>query len=274
MRTCGSIPSPVGLRPGDHLCWVYDDPGRFATDVVAFLREGLDHGERIAVVADAPVADTLVALRPLGDVDELVRHGTLAVSSATGTYAGHHAPAESQVDRYAAMTEAALTDGYRGLRVAADITPLVTDPAGRRAFARYEHLIDRYMADHPFTALCGYDERVVGDYAGEVAHLHPAGNRADLPFRLISGRAGSVRVAGEVDALSAAAFRSALGHVVEPDAALLLVDGAELTFIDHRGLFALAEAAPHVELVTRFSGAATLVELLGLQPSVKVRVEG
>lgn len=273
MRTCGSIPSPVGLRPGDHLCWVYDDPDRFAADVVAFLQEGLDRSERIAVVTDAPVADTMAALRPLGDVGELVRHGTLAVSSVTEAYPGHHAPAETQVDRYAALTDAALADGYRGLRVAADITPLVADPAGRRAFARYEHLIDRYMAAHPFTALCGYDERVVGGYADEIAHLHPAGNRADLPFRLVGGPAGSVRVAGEVDALSAAAFRSALGHVVEPDAAHLLVDGADLTFIDHRGLFALAAAAPQVELVTRFSGAATLVELLGLQPSVKVQVE-
>jgi hypothetical protein len=43
-----------------------------------------------------------------------------------------------------------------------DGTMRVVDPVRRDRFVRYEHLVDRFCLDHPFTGLCALDATVVG----------------------------------------------------------------------------------------------------------------
>lgn len=244
-----------------------------------FLLAGLTAGEQVWYVSAEPdpVADRL---RTEPEFRDALRTGAARLVPLGSAYSCDHVvdPA-TQVRAYARATEAALAAGHTGLRVAADATALVRGPAQRDAFARYEHLVDRYMRAHPMSAMCAYDRRVLDDQAiAELACLHPRTNVDDVLFRLYAdgpGDSGAALV-GELDASNHELFRTAL-HRADPCPVdgRLVVDATNLRFIDHRNLIHLrdharARGAVAVLRASR-SPAARIAELLDL-PGLAVEV--
>src|SRR5215213_4082779 len=139
-----------------------------------------------------------------------------------------------------AATERALADGFRGLRVSADGTELVRTPQQRDAMARYEFQVGRYMTGHPLTALCGFSTSIGEDAATEMASLHAAG-ASDMPgFHVFGCADGAIGLAGEFDQVTVAAFRRVLSSLrMEADVGGVVVDMAEVRFLDHRLLLTL-----------------------------------
>ena len=247
-----------------HVCFGYDDPADFVAGARAFLAEGLRAGERVCLVG--PAVDDL-------DLDG-VEHASVEDLYPPGTVIDPPA----QVAAYAARTAEALAAGYTGFRVAADATPLVRGPEQLRAFARYEHLVDRYMTTHPYSALCAYDRGALGgDTVARLACLHPGGTDP-TPFRLYAcpPAHGSAALTGELDFAGHDLFPEALesAHVQPLDGALVF-DAGGLTFVDHHAVLALADHARRRRLpaVLREAppAAARLVGLLGID-AVRVRV--
>jgi anti-anti-sigma regulatory factor len=183
-----------------------------------------------------------------------------------------------QVRAYATATDEAVAAGYTGLRVVADATSLVRTPAQLDAFARYEHLIDRYMRTRPMSAICGYDRRELGDRTiAELACMHPETNADEVLFRLYACPPGdgSATLTGELDPTTAQLFSTALERAdLHPVDGRLTVQASQLRFIDHRSLMLLQDYAQRhgttAVLHTSRSAAARLVELLDLS---RVRVE-
>ncbi|WP_173062263.1 MEDS domain-containing protein [Phytohabitans houttuyneae] len=125
-----------------HVCLVYDEAATFLGAARAFLAEGVRAGQRVVFVGPPQ------AYAGLG-IDGLPHFSTADVD-AGGVPVTPHA----QVTAYRAFTEAAVADGFTGLRVVAEATPLVRTAAQLDAFLRYEHLVDRYMSEHPMAAMC------------------------------------------------------------------------------------------------------------------------
>lgn len=250
-----TVVRPTGV--GRHLCWAFADRASFLERAHAFLAEGRAAGERLWLIGDD--------LPALDGVPPMPIHDIYPVGD----------PA-AQVEVYAVATAAALADGYTGLRVAADATPLVRSAGQRAAFAAYEHLVDRYLADHPFSALCGYDVRVLGAVAvAELACVHAAHNVAEVPFSL-HGTAGpgGVALSGELDGTDADLLAWALDRAAPPVVdGEVVVDGAGLEFIDHRSLLRLADYArgrgATAVLRTPLPAAARLADLLRV-PGIRV----
>ncbi|MFI6820413.1 MEDS domain-containing protein [Micromonospora sp. NPDC050187] len=255
-----------------HVCWRYDDRVALHDQVRAFLLEGLALGERIWYVTAEPdpVADRLRE-EPL--IRDALRRGAARIVPLDSAYHHDHivVPAD-QVRAYATATADALAAGHTGLRVAADATALVRTPAQRDAFARYEHLIDRYMRVRPMSAMCAYDRRLLGDEAvAELACLHPGTNVDDVLFRLYADTPGDGQAAlvGELDASNHELFRAALDRAdPRPADGRLVLEAADLRFIDHRNLIHLrdharARGAVAVLRASR-SAAARVAELLDL----------
>ena len=264
VRASGVVHSTGALGPGDHICWVYDDSASFGQAVVDFLSEGLRQGERVAFHTSASPEVARHLLRALGDLEELIRVGALEICALSDVYGDWATHPEARADVYAEATRAAVEAGYRGLRLATDVTPLVPDARHRSVRADQEALVDRYVAAHRFTVMCGYDRTSVGAGLTEVACLHPVTNLEGIAFQLSAGDRGGLVLAGEVDTFITDAFAVALGHATAGRVARLDIDGRELRFINHRGLLTLDTAAETVELVTRFSVAAIVAELLHL----------
>ncbi|MHC8507157.1 MEDS domain-containing protein [Pseudonocardia artemisiae] len=205
------------------------------------------------------------------------RPGAVDVESLLSTYRTDAVvQPHDQVRAYAEATTDALASGFTGLRVAAEVTQLVRSPEQRDAFARYEHLIDRYMTSEPFSAMCAYDRSELGSAAvAETACMHPNATEGAAPFRLHAATDAAAALGGEVDLLGLDLFVRAAGRVdLVPDGGEVVLDASELTFIDHRGLLALANLARRlgvtVVLRTSLRTAHRLVDLLGIQG---VRVE-
>ncbi|MFG2064111.1 MEDS domain-containing protein [Micromonospora sp. NPDC048871] len=263
-----------------HLCWAYDDPAEFTTRAEDFLRAGLAAGERVwYVVPDSPVP-VRDRWRELDLFADALPAGAAEVLTLDATYSGPAVvdPA-GQVAAYQSAIQAALDDGYRGLRVAADCTGLVRTPAQREAFARYEQRVNRMMPGAAFHAMCGYHRPTLGDRAtAELACLHPEHNLADLLFRLYAPTThqGHAVLAGELDPANHDLFREALERTeLRPVDGELTLDARGLRFLDHRTLVHLSEYARQWEarLVLRGSpaGTARLVALLDL-PGLCVEV--
>ena len=178
MRPSGSLDTVPGASAADHVCWVHggDDDAAFDDAVRTFLAGGLDRGERLLCVGERVIDSVRKEAAPFIDVDKLVADGTLGLMTlaeahaATGSFS-----AENQFAFYDGATRRAVAEGYAGLRVVAELTPLAADPLRREELLRWEHLADRYMVEGPgMSALCAYRDDLPVEALTDVASVHPA----------------------------------------------------------------------------------------------------
>lgn len=277
MRMSGVIADARGLGLHDHLCWAFDEPADFRCRAREFLADGLELGQQVWYVAQGDVAALADDIRDLDGMDLALRVGTAQVVSVDTAYpVGTVIEPTVQVQAFAVAATQAVSEGFTGLRVAADTTPLVRTPQQLDAFARYEYLVDRCIASQPLSGMCGYNREELGDEViAQLACLHPNVNGGTAQFRLHASRCASASLNGELDMTTVQLLSLALQRAdLQPSGGELVIDAAGLTYIDHRALLMLAEhtrrAHARVVLRTAWPGAAPLVDLLDLE---EVRVE-
>lgn len=237
--------------PGDHACWRFRGAVEFRARARDYLADGLRLGQRARYVTSGEHAALVGDVRAIPGIEEALERGAAEVISVDQAYpAGSAVDAVAQVEAYANATEAALAAGFTGLRAAVvDVTSLVKKPAQLDAFARYEHLIDQYMVDKPFTALCAYNaERLDGEAITALARMHPATNQEPdaVRFQLYASqrRGCAAELVGELDLATSEAFARALEHGdLHPVAGRLSLDVTGVAFIDHHSVIMLAEYA-------------------------------
>jgi anti-anti-sigma factor len=216
---------------GKHICWVFDTDESFRTAAEAFLDEGRRQNEQTLLVDD-PAA-------------------VIQLHLPVGTFDG-----DRQRAMYTAMAEQALAAGYDGLRVVVNATPLAADPSVHPLVMTCELTVGEMISDLPITAVCAYDERVVGLAAADMAcvhstHLTPSADDPGFSLFMASGR---LHITGEIDIHNTDRFNTALAAAAAtPDASKdLVVDAGELDFIDVNG------TAELVEFSRRLAGAGRL----------------
>jgi anti-anti-sigma regulatory factor len=261
----------------DHVCWGYDDADRRRGRVQEFLAEGLTLGERVCYLTSGDVDAVLADLCGVDWLATALRDGSAQVASLEAIHpAGAVADPATRVGAYARATEEAVTAGYTGLRVAVEATALVRTPAQLAAVTRYEHLIDRYLAGSPFSALCAFNRAELGEETIEhLACLHRTSNTPGPGFRLHAGSTPdcAAEMAGELDVTNRKLFAQVVPQIEPPPGADLVVDASGLTFIDHYSLRQLADHAQrhgaHLVMRTSWPGVARIVTALNL-PHVRI----
>lgn len=243
VRLSGTVDEAAGLGRHDHVYWSYEDAEILGPSVVAFLSDGVRAGQRVGYAALGDEADLLDVVSGLDGWRQLLASRALVLLPLGGVYgAAADLDPVAQVATYRSHTREALRDGFEGFRVAAEATPLVLDATKRRAFVRYEQLVDRYMAAEPFAALCAYDTtRLSPAELEELACVHPAVHAADPPlFRLYAAGPDRSVLVGAVDSSCAVLFERV---VADLPPGVTSLDLTNLDFIDHHGLLALDRAA-------------------------------
>lgn len=225
---------------GRHEWFTFADDAELATRAVAFLREGLEAGERLLYVVDRPRETLLRHVAGLGNVERLQADGALAVLPWGDVYDADGPPdLRARLAQYTALLDDALAAGHTGLRAVADGTPVYREPRLVAANRRWELVADRWMATRPISVLCVADRRVVpAEVLEGVCCLH-ADDEGRRPFGL-RGDALGARLDGEVDLFSAERLGELLGDV-GPEARTLDVTGT--AFLDHHALRALRDHA-------------------------------
>ncbi|MDP5181972.1 MEDS domain-containing protein [Blastococcus sp. BMG 814] len=206
MRVHGPVREVPPPRARDHVCWVFRGEEELDAAVLAFARGGLDRGERLLGVGDRVVAAVRRGGASLGDVAALAAAGTLQLLSLEDAYAATGAfSAEQQRAFYARATRDARAEGYRGLRVLADVSGLAEDPGARAELARWEHVADEYIARGPgMSAMCLYDGALPAAALDAVTAVHPQVHAPGPPpaFQVYFDR-HRVALVGDVDSVGA-----------------------------------------------------------------------
>lgn len=237
--------STSGLGLHGHACWVYADEGEFRAGALAFLEDGVELGQRLMYVGPGSVQKLRKDLEGLDGLDHLLASGGLRIMPLENAYdVGSPVDPVAQLTLYSAATSSALVDGYTGLRVVAEVTPLVLDPELWPSHTHWESVADRYVAKNPLAGLCCYDRRALPDeILADLACVHRSSNAPPevAPFRLYAGREG-LCLAGEVDSFAAENLGRLLAAATPPGSDLVL-ELDQLEFIDHTGVLAIADHA-------------------------------
>lgn len=222
----------------DHACLGYSDERSRTAMVVAWLGEGLAQGQRAVYVADEPVDELRAELAGIPDRDARMRRGDLVLCRTSDVYdLSRPIEADTQLAFYDRAVRQALSDGFRGLRIAADITSLVSDPDRRPAHVHWEQVADRYATDQPMAPLCLYDLRRVSALDA-VAGCHPLQGPRPAEVALYGERPDAAALTGDLDTSTACTLEELLAGQPDTDTT---VDVSRLSFIDGRSAWMLHE---------------------------------
>jgi anti-anti-sigma regulatory factor len=200
VRSRGVIDAAVGLVPGDHVCWAYEDDDALIDTIRSWATDGIAGGERVLYIAERSTEELRRRVDVLEDLDELIDARRVTLGSPSAMYGDGPVDDLSLLTYYASATAEALADGCTGLRVAAEVTEL-EGPTSIEAFVAWEQLADSFMNRSAMSALCAFDRRTVSAAAiAAVAAAHPSchGAATDTPFVLHSHEDG-LRLAGDVE---------------------------------------------------------------------------
>lgn len=264
MRRHGTRFECLRMRPHDHIGWTFAGPAEFATLARPFLAEGAAQGDRLMYVTADPGAAAVAVLAGVAGPGGLQVASTAEVYGASGIV-----DAPRQRATFATALAQALADGYRGIRVAADNTPLVTDQARLEAWIQWEVVADRFMSEQPVTGLCAFDSTKVNvDRLRHLATLHPL-SPVDSPvpqFRLFAD-AGELCVEGDIDSFALSQLRRALAAL--PPRTGVLIDLETATLRGRQAVAGLGQLCEQGVAVTVRGEPAAIGELQanGLTPA-------
>ena len=146
------------LKPTDHVVMFYEYPEDKYRVLFEYLKAGLDSQEAVAYVAgvDETPSQVRMLLEKRGvDVDACEAKGMLQVMSYRDWYL---VDGEFNVQRtitlWAGLLSDALAEGFKGLRVAGDVTWFF-ECGMKDELLEYENRLHRVL-DVPLTAICAY----------------------------------------------------------------------------------------------------------------------
>lgn len=246
MRRCGRIDDPGGAMSGDHIYWGYGSDEEYGTRMAAFCASGLTADEKVMHVAPERLQDpVLSALEETGhDVGRLLDVGQLEMRDVEQVYRSEgDFDQQRQIEVYRGATEEARSQGYTGLRVGADGTPLVE----LDDFIAYELRADLLASQSPYAALCAYDRRVCDPTVlSQLESVHalrvnPNDHLDGPPFSIHGTDDGGIALAGELDLLVRERLHELL-MVANDAVASPTIDLSGLDFADLCSVRSIAEA--------------------------------
>jgi len=156
MASPSGIPQLGDLAPGMHVGHLYRDPQDVLETLVPFFASGLTACERCIWVTASPLttdAARTALRRRVADLDRREHVGQIEICDHAEWF-GEGASAEAALARWLDAEEAALRDGYAGLRISGDSTWLRPDQWGE--FVDYETRAHAAFQGRKIVALCSY----------------------------------------------------------------------------------------------------------------------
>lgn len=273
MTRHATIESAPAGRIHDHVVWCGNGRADFDIVALAAARAAVANGERLICISED---GSLGALAEDELCSGLVENGVLRATTVAAAYCpgGRLDPLAACESFDAAITDA-LRDGFRGARVVADNSSLVSGPTADLArWLTWEQLASA-LHRRPLSGACFFDRELVDrDVLTDLAAVHPLHARGfpSAGFQLFSD-GEVIRVLGALDAASVTRLRRVLVRV--PDTRRLILDISEAEFVDHRALAAI-NAVAHERGTICLRGATAVVrrvwELLAV-PAPALEIE-
>jgi hypothetical protein len=168
------------LRPGDHVCSMFEtDESRYLL-LAAFVQSGFTKNERVLCFTyrESPV-EVINALRSHGiNIDTYIRRGQFSVGTAGESYfSDGEFDSDAVSERWGMASQLALEDGFSALRVAGNMGWATRNSAANKMLVSYEQSLQEAVFDRfPITGMCEFDMRMFGQsWSDRIAGLHPCG---------------------------------------------------------------------------------------------------
>lgn len=255
------------LEPHDHVAWYGDGDADLYALAATVLDAGATHNDKLLFVSEDPDPGELGDVR---DLDRLLASGQLELHAVDEVYpAGGAFSAPDQLATFEAVLGDALAQGYRGIRVVADNTALVSgDEDEFRRWLEWEQVTDRFQAASAVTGVCFFDRRRLSEERQvDLAAVHPFRSAGSMRPRFSLFVAGdAVSFTGTLDAFSEDQLSRLLGTA--PNDGPLVVDLSRAEYVDHRALLALdsiAQTGRSVHVRGAVSTLRRIASLLGIE---------
>ena len=255
------------LQPGDHAFLAFSDDEERWEILSVFTKQGFARNEKVLLHMDVVHSPDQVAARVAGGAAAAARPvaaGQLVVLT-TPRFGPGEFDAKGQVDAVRRGVAAAVCEGYTGLRSASELSLALTpvdslDQVTEFETAQHEALFAA-RPNRQFTALCQWDERKFGGEPAMAAvrALHPVTilRRVGMLHAMLT--AAGLRLTGDSDLATRAEFTAALRKLASRPEATLVLDIADLSFLDAHSAGAMLRLAagllPPRQLEIRCRGA-------------------
>jgi hypothetical protein len=151
------------FKQGDHICALYESEHEQLTTAAAYIADGLAHAERCYYVGQSLTAlarfrESLA--REGTDVADAVQGGALILATHQQAHlVDGRFDCERMLRLLNEAVEAALNDGFIGLRTCGDMSWLLDQPAGSEQVVEYEMLLNQFFHTVRAMGMCQYDAR-------------------------------------------------------------------------------------------------------------------
>ena len=239
MRIAREVATLDSVGVGDHVCWLVAPGDDYHGTVRSYLAGGERAGDKMLVVG-TPQSRWLEQYLPQG----------LLVDPAVERAGGRPWDAGALLGLVRREARTAGRQGFRALRVLAQMDRMWPGGVSARELARHELGLDALVASGAAIVVCSYQREAFSAGALEQAagvHPHHAGRRLQMPdFRMFSVSTDCWSVSGVVDLDGAAAFGTAVRELLASTSVLSL-HCQDLQLMDAAAMRALAEAALSIE---------------------------
>jgi len=240
------LASAVGvdrLQPGDHAFLAFTDNDERWDILSVFTRQGFDRDEKVVLHVDTGASAAEVAARVAGAAaaGRALDSGQLVVSTGARFKPGEF-DAVCLVDASRRRIDAVTGEGYSGLRSTNELSLALAPAGGLDQAVEYEVALHQAvfagLRNRRYTALCQWDARRFGsEPALQAARaVHPVTVLSRIGTLHVAPTAGGIRLTGDSDLSTRAEFTAALRTLAGGPADTLVLDIADLSFIDAYGV--------------------------------------
>jgi hypothetical protein len=228
------------LQPGDHAFLAFSSDEERWDILGVFTQQGMARDEKVLLLVDVAHSPAEVAARVAGGAAAARRaigRGQLVVSN-TPRFGPGDFDAVRLVDAIMRAADDACCDGHHGLRGATEmslaLTPLDTlDQAVEYETVLHESLFT-VRKNRRYTSLCHWDEREFGGspVMDAVRAIHPVTVLDQGGTLHVALTSAGVRLTGDSDLSTRADFDAALRELASQSRETLVLDIADLSFLD------------------------------------------
>ncbi len=177
MTMAGTFLSLSNLAPGTCLCCLYQTHIERWRLLGPYLLAGLKRGERVLVIAGSQTADSILALLSQDDASvhkALDNDQLLVVDPDEALIVNDRLDADKLIAFLRREADTALTEGYRAVRIALELTDALTGPDLADQFVALENRLETLSPGRHCQVLCLCDqERVDPSFLAHVLDQQP-----------------------------------------------------------------------------------------------------
>jgi PAS domain S-box-containing protein len=172
------------LKPGDHLCAIYQTPEQQQRILIPYIRQGLERREKVVYIIDHSTAESILVLLEQAGVParQALASGQMEIFSRDEAYlAGGSFDPDRMIATLKQLEAKALEAGWSALRITGEMTWILSKLPGVERLIEYEATLNYFFPGSHSLGICQYwEEKFDPAILLDVVRAHPYVISGDL----------------------------------------------------------------------------------------------